>query len=422
MVEHNLFDSGQTASAQTPASQTHIVAITGYGAGGEGVARLEDGRVVFVRSAARGDILEVKLTKEQPRSARAEAVRILTPSPHRIEPDCTFYPECGGCDFRHITYEEEIEAKLLRVNDALSRIGGLTIRASQILRTGRIDGYRNKAVLHSDGKLMGFYRSRSHDIIPITNCLLLKDDLNSALRGCAQGACGPCGPGAPYGPGDSCTPCSPGAEVTLRSGRNGLLPPLEEELDGLIFGVSGFFQVNTGAALLLYQKAREYAELSKSKTLIDLYCGAGALTLFAGRDAGFALGVELDRASTEAARENAGRNSISHAEFINADAEEWDPGAIRPDCIIVDPPRKGLSAGVIRKILELSPDRIVYVSCDPATLARDLRALRNLPDKRDLLNLPDIQEQRGYRVKDLCVVDMFPRTANVECCCLLVKE
>jgi len=195
----------------------------------------------------------------------------------------------------------------------------------------------------------------------------------------------------------------PCGEITLRSGRHGLRQPIEEELDGLVFAISGFFQVNTGAALLLYRKARDFAALAKSDTLIDMYCGIGSLTLFAGRDAGFALRVEINSDAVKAARDNAMRNGIAHVEFLCADAAECDIRAYNPDCMVVDPPRRGLSSAVISKMLELSPKRIVYVSCDPATLARDLRRL-----------LP-------YTVKDICVVDMFPRTANVECCCLLVR-
>jgi 23S rRNA (uracil1939-C5)-methyltransferase len=366
-----------TSAAIVPA-RTATVTVTGYSAGGEGIARMDDGKVVFVRGAARGDVLEVKLTKEQRRSAGAEIVRILVPSPHRIDPDCPVYPECGGCDFRHITYAEELEAKLRRVNDALQRIGGLSARADDILRTGQTEGYRNKAVFHFDGTSLGFYRSESHKVVPITRCLLLKSCINDAIED-----------------------LTPDDEVTLRAGRNGLSLSPEEELDGLVFKMSGFFQVNIGAAFLLFQKAREFAALNKNETLIDMYCGVGALTLFAGRDAGYALGIDQNLASVKAARQNAQRNGFSHIEFINADATRWETGAISPDCIIVDPPRKGLSPGAVRKILELSPKRIVYVSCDPATLARDLRRLT------------------WYAVKDVCVVDMFPRTANVECCCLL---
>ena len=385
----------------------YTVNVIGYGSGGEGVARLDDGRAVFIRNAARGDLLEIKLTQEQPRSARADIVRILAPSPHRMEPGCPAYRQCGGCDFRHITYDEELDAKLKRVNDAMERIGGLRARACNILRTGQTGGYRNKAVFHFDGASLGFYRPQSREVIPIGRCPLLKDELNEALRDIISSKSHESSQTlklpSPISPFSADRLSQQPRDITLRSGRNGLDPPLEEELDGLVFKISGFFQVNTGAALLLYQKAREYAAMSKDESLADLYCGVGTLTLFIGRDAGYALGVELNSGAVGAARENALRNNLSHIEFITADATKWDADSLKPDCVVVDPPRKGLSPGTIRKIIELSPTRIVYVSCDPATLARDLRLLSN------------------YAVKDICAVDMFPRTANVECCCLLER-
>jgi tRNA/tmRNA/rRNA uracil-C5-methylase (TrmA/RlmC/RlmD family) len=338
---------------------------------------------------------------------------------------------------------EELFAKLQRLNDSLQRIGGLAVRASEILSAGQTEGYRNKAVFHCDSNggsaTLGFYRHGSHEIIPINHCLLLKEEINEALRNGLNGLAEPSG------------------DITLRAGRNGLYGPFEEALDGLVFRISGFFQVNVGAALLLYQKAREYAAMTKNETLVDLYCGVGSLTLFVGRDAGYALGVEQDSAAVDAARENACRNDLAHIEFICADVAKLDIGvaasqvartmlsmddgasqsqvvgvapsvgagpiapyvaeitpslntvapsrqicAAHPDCVIVDPPRKGMSPGAIRKILELSPNRIVYISCDPATLARDLRAL-----------------SADYVAVEACAVDMFPRTANVETVVLL---
>ncbi|MCL2166114.1 MAG: TRAM domain-containing protein, partial [Clostridiales bacterium] len=166
----------------TTQTATYKVEITGYGAGGEGVGRLPDGRAVFVPRAARGDVLALRLREEKARSARGEIDRILTPSPWRIEADCPVYPRCGGCDFRHITYEEELQAKLKRVNDALAHIGGLSAAADEILTTGQTEGYRNKAVLHTDGVSYGFYASQSREIVPVDRCPLLKEDLNTALK------------------------------------------------------------------------------------------------------------------------------------------------------------------------------------------------------------------------------------------------
>ena len=366
--------------------QTHTVTITGYNSGGEGVSRLDDGRVVFIRGAARGDILEIVLTKELSRSTCADIIRIISPSPYRIEPDCKVFPQCGGCDYRHIDYNEELYAKQQCVNDALKRIGGLSVQINEVLHTRQINGYRNKVVLHSDGAASGFYRSKSHDVVPVENCLLLKDEINKEIKCLTK------------------TGIKQKCDITIRSGRNGTIPPFEEELDGLIFKLEGFFQVNTKAALILFQKAREYAALSKSDTLIDLYCGVGAMTLFTGRDAGHALGIEQNPDAVKIAKENAKRNNLTHLEFLNADASSQINSITTPDCVIVDPPRNGLSKDATNRLLELFPKRLVYVSCNPATLARDIKNLN------------------GYKIKEICAVDMFPRTANIECCCLLVKE
>ena len=370
--------------------------ITGYGSKGEGVARLDDGRVVFVRGAARGDICRVAVTSESPRSCRAEICEIIEPSPYRIEPDCTAYPMCGGCDFRHIVYEEELRAKLWRVNDALRRIGSTEVCADEIISTGRVNGYRNKAVFHTErrGKesLTGFYRAGTNEICPIRHCLLLPEVLNDEL---SQLWSNPTAENPAMYRVGSCAGF--GSNVHA---------PVVIELDGLVYRIShtSFFQVNNGAALSLFQKAREYAAMSNTESLVDLYCGVGSLTLFIGRDAGFSLGVENNLGAVDDALENLQRNNLSRIEILYADSAVWDSGSIRPDCIVVDPPRRGLSSGAVRKILELSPSRIVYISCDPATLARDIRLLA------------------GYDVQQVCVIDMFPRTANVECCVRMIRK
>ena len=387
---------------------TKIVKITGYGSGGEGVGRLEDGRVTFIRGAAQGDVLEISLIKEQKRSAWAEIVRIIEPSPHRIESECPHFPKCGGCDFQHITYEEEVRAKLKRINDAMKRIAGLEIKAEEMLRTGQTGGYRNKAIFHANDTELGFYRAGTNEIVPISYCLLLKDDINAELKKMLAGKSEKLKNKPQNRDSISGANKTSKHKITLRSGIHGQSAQLEEKLDGLIFGISGFFQVNTTATLLLYKKAREYAALTKSETMVDLYCGVGTMTIFVGRDAGMAIGVEQNKEAVKTARKNAHRNGFDNINFICEDAGLWDYSAAnkksteRVDCVIVNPPRKGLSKKAIERILSLSPGRIVYVSCDPATLARDISRLS------------------GYKAKQLCAIDMFPRTANVECCCLLV--
>jgi len=403
---------------------TETIKITGYGSGGEGIGRLKDGRVAFVRGAAVGDVLEVSLAKEQKRSVRADIVRIVESSPHRVEPQCPYFPKCGGCDFQHISYEEELRAKLLRVNDAMERIAGLKVRATEILSTTQSSGYRNKAVFHVSGTDIGFYSAGTNEIVPIKYCLLLKDDINAELKkilaGESEKLTGNVQKSSTKKTANKASSKklsrdkaskteSPTHGITLRSGLHGLDSPLEEQLGDLTFSISGFFQVNTAATLILYEKAREYAALTKSDTLVDLYCGVGTMTIFIGRDAGRAIGVEVDRDAVKTARKNTYRNGFERFRFVCADVGLWDFSGMgertakKVDCVIVDPPRRGLSRSAIEKILSLSPKRIVYVSCDPATLARDIGLLR------------------GYEATRLCAVDMFPRTANVETVSLLAR-
>jgi tRNA/tmRNA/rRNA uracil-C5-methylase (TrmA/RlmC/RlmD family) len=338
----------------------YTVKIHGYCAEGAGVARLDNGCVVFVEGAARDDVCVIVITKVLSRVCYAVIEKLIEASKHRIQADCPVFPECGGCDYRHISYEEELYAKRKRVNDALQRIGGVDIQAEDILTTGKINGYRNNIQLKSDGKKIGFYGKKSHDVIEISKCLLAGEDVNVN---------------------------SP--QTRTKS----------ETIGDLTFHISheSFFQVNSEAALLLYSKAREYAALTPHEFLLDLYCGTGTITLFLGRDAKKALGVEANAFAVDNARKNAAINNIHNVEFLCEDVNGLDAKGLNPGCLVVNPPRKGLSDGALRVILKSAPSRIVYISCNPATLARDIRLLG------------------GYRVSRVCAVDMFPRTRHVEC-------
>jgi 23S rRNA (uracil1939-C5)-methyltransferase len=341
----------------------HIVEIFDYSTDGAGVARLVDGCVVFVDGAVRGDICEVIITKTLKRVCHARIERIISVSPHRIPVDCAVFGKCGGCDFRHISYEEELFAKRKKVNDALHRIGGVDIEVEDILTTGKTNGYRNNIQLKTDGNKRGFYSKSSHEIVEINHCFLVNDEMNEKLR---QGF------------------------TNIRTNI--------ETIGDLTFKISpeSFFQVNTQAALLLYEKAREYTALQPHEFLLDLYCGTGTIALFLARDTGNALGVELCAEAIRDAKENARFNNIMNVSFLCKNVSELETSELAPDCIVVDPPRKGLASEVIRKIEELAPPRIIYISCDPATLARDIKLLVN------------------YDAKRVCAVDMFPRTKHIE--------
>lgn len=438
----------------------HIVEISDYTSDGGGVARLTDGRVVFVDGAVRGDTCGIAVTKSSQRIHRAVITGLTTPSEHRIDPDCPAFGECGGCDYRHITYAEELYAKRKRVNDALRRIGGFNIECEDILTTGEISGYRNKAQIQlaaENGSIIsGFYRPKTHEVVAADRCALIPNSANNAVQ-CVKDWMERYG--VPAYDEDAGTGLV--SQVYVRTGDGGMtvclavngggIPERDElltilrgkcpELTGLLLNVNersrggtalngrfitlwgdafiddslgslrfrlspaSFYQVNPDAALLLYGKAREYAALTGTETLLDLYCGTGTTTLFLARDAAKAIGVDVVPAAIRNAKENAEVNGIRNAQFIETDAAKLDvSGFPPPDCVTVDPPRKGLTSEVIRMIRDMSPSRIVYISCNPATLARDLKLLD------------------AYEPSRVCAVDMFPRTRHVECVSLLSRK
>jgi len=364
-----------------------IVEITDYSSEGDGVARLPDGRVVFVELGARNDICRIKLTKDSKSFCRAKIEEIIEPSIHRIKPDCPVFGKCGGCDFRHITREEELFAKRKRVNETLKRIGGFDIESEDILAVND-DGYRNKITLsvirRKERVIAGYRRKLSHDIIDISRCNLAETGISKRIA-------------------------SEKAKIKNYKTvpENVVIRNNEVTMNGFTFKFSNksFFQVNTKAAAALYSKVREFAALSHSDTLLDLYCGAGTIALYLARDAAHVYGVDIEPAAITDATNNAAINSITNAHFICGDAALFDTSFdIQPTCIVVDPPRGGLNADTIARLTTLNPQRIVYVSCDPASLARDAKLLT------------------AYTPTRLCAVDMFPRTAHVETVALLRRN
>jgi len=426
---------------------------------GDGIARL-DGMVVFVKGGVPGDECEARILKVLPNLAYARVERLIIPSEGRVTPDCPAFPACGGCAFRHVSYETELTYKVKRVTDAFSRIGGVDIRPEEVIGAKNRTGYRNKVQypVYFDGKKVGFgfYRGRTHDIVPLARCL------NQTERTDALAA-DVCGFLNRYGLSvyDEKTGKGLVRHICMRESRDGkqLLclvvsgrnlphsrefvrfirenhpevvgivlninpgvtnvifgketptlwgsPTLPDEVGGVRAELSAvsFFQINREQTDKLYARAAEYA--GNGRALLDLYCGAGAIGLSMAGRFKRVLGIEIVPEAVENARANALKNGIEHAEFICGDAsKELDRLGFsdsRPDVVVVDPPRKGLERAIIPKIAALSPERVVYISCNPATCARDLRLFKD----------------EGYAARRLTVVDMFPRTAHVECCCLL---
>ena len=442
---------------------TLTLEITGYTAEGMGVARW-DGRVVFVPGTILGERWEVQLLKVKTNVAWGRAVRLLAPSPERVELDCPLAGRCGGCQYRHMTYEEELRAKRQRVQDALTRVGGVSLELPQVLGAEDPLRYRNKVQFpvaqEKRGLAVGYYRARSHDVLDVADCLLQPEavtTLRRAFKGWMERYRIPAyGEGTRQGlirhlyvrtnqAGEAlCCVVANGARLphapelvqTLRQAvpalaglvlntntkdTNVILGPsyrtiwgrdfLEERLCGMTFRLSvpSFFQINRAQTERLYAQALEFAGLTGRETVLDLYCGIGTISLALAQRAGQVIGAEIVPEAVQDAQANAARNQVDNARFLCGDAGEaafqLAAEGIRPQVICVDPPRKGLAPEVPEILASMEPERIVYVSCDPATLARDVNRFGEL----------------GYPVVKAQAVDLFPRTAHVETVVLLSK-
>lgn len=440
--------------------------VDALGSEGEGICRME-GIPVFVPYALPGDVIRLGIVKVKPRYAYGRLLEILSPSDDRVQSTCSAFPKCGGCQLCHMDYQAQLKYKQKKVQDAMERIGGL--RDIEVLPAKGMKepyGFRNKSqypIRCVDGKtVMGFFRRHSHEVVETDSCQIASPENQAVLlalrrfmethgisaydekahRGLVR---------------QICTRVSqsgkewmvilvtrerklPEKEAFVKAIREALpnvksiyqnIQPqksnvilgeeslllwgeetIEEKIGGLNFRISpnSFFQVNPIQTAVLYEEARDFAALSGEENLLDLYCGTGTISLFMAGRAKEVRGVEIVPEAIRDARENAKRNGIRNAKFYVGKSEEVTPKLIGegflPDVIVVDPPRKGCDPALLKTILDTAPKRVVYISCDPATLARDLAVLT---------------EGGRYRVEKVQPVDMFPWSVHVECCVLLCR-
>ena len=434
---------------------------------GNGVGRI-DGRVVFVRGAIGGERVRAKVIKVNKSFAVARLTEILARSPYRCESDICAAPlSCGGCVYRHITYEHELDIKRGYVSAAFSKVGLSDVCVLPVLSTGKICGYRNKGQYPvtkiKDRIAAGFYANKTHNIIPAEQCAIQDSRFSKILRfvcefaeengwsvyneesgkgllrhiylrvGAATDEIMLClvinGERVPnedklteaickafpeivslmINKNTANTNVVLGKEYRTLWGKSGI----EDRLCGFDFFISpdSFYQVNREGAELLYGKAREMAELRGDEVMMDLYCGTGTIGLSMARSVKTLCGVEIVESAVRCARENAERNGIDNARFICADAGNKETildaaGGRRPDVVIMDPPRKGSTKELVDCLADIEVPKVVYISCDPDTLARDSVWFR----------------ERGYEIGKVQPVDMFPRTGHVECVVCLTRK
>ena len=432
------------------------IEITGMTEDGSGVGRAE-GLAVFVPYTIIGEKVRVLITKVLKTYAFAKLLEVIEPSENRLKSECPYFYKCGGCQLWHMDYSAELEYKQKKVEDAILRIGKIDTEVSPIVGCDLTERYRNKVQLPVSENGIGFYRRNSHDVIDMDDCLLqteqakkIVDIVRDWIKKYEIKA---------Y---DEKENNGILRHIYLREGKEGvlltlvvtdkdvpninkLINSLKTDVVGIVLNINSkntnvvlgrenitvfgkgtladkigdvefeispnsFYQVNALQTYKLYDIARNMADLKGNETLWDMYCGIGTIGQFMASKAGRIVGVEIVPEAIEDAKKNAVRNDIKNAEYYCGAAEDLADGLIKkglkPDVVILDPPRKGCDEKLLNTVVGANPERIVYVSCKPSTLARDLKYLTD----------------KGYNVKKIVPVDMFPRTSHVECCVLLMHR
>ena len=444
-------------------NQEYIVNIIDYGMNGEGIAKI-DNFTIFIPNSMKGEKVKIVIVKVLSSHAFGKILEIIKESPYRVESDCSTYKRCGGCDLRHIDYEETLNIKQNMVQNLVNKTLKTKARVMPVIGMGNPYHYRNKAQypvgIDKDGQpIIGVFAQRSHEIIPMQKCFIqneIAEKIAFAIYKFIKAHDIP----AYNETNNEGVLRHIVIKVGIRTHEimcilvvNNKNIPYESELvdmlvreynvktiiknindkntnvimgfdnivlhgDGYIYDILGdytfkispnsFYQVNPVQAELLYNTALELANLSKDDILFDLYCGIGTIGIFASKYVKKVYGIEIVEQAIEDAKENAKINQIENIEFYSGDVEKiftnlMEKKQVYPDAIIVDPPRKGLDTNTINNILDVEPKKVVYISCNPATMVRDIKLLE---DK--------------YEIKgDIQPVDMFPYTSHVECVTVL---
>ncbi|MBR1718372.1 MAG: 23S rRNA (uracil(1939)-C(5))-methyltransferase RlmD [Bacilli bacterium] len=377
-------------------------------------------KITFVENALPGEDVEIEIISEKKKYNEAKVLKYNKLSNDRACINCKYYGICGGCDLLHMDEEKELEFKLKKVSDILKKIGGIDIEITEIISPNTYN-YRNKATFQVDNKL-GFFKKRTNDLIEVDNCLLVDNRINELIKKIKE------------------FDLINIEQIIIRVSRNEIMIIIkcigkiddrfiELNVDSIVLNKKGiyktikgpgyiieelgdykfivqpdsFFQVNSKAAKLLYDKVLEFADLKGNEKVLDLYCGTGTIGSYISKYVDSVVGVEVNKYAIEDAIKNKKLNHIRNIYFICSDANSIDLSGF--DLIIVDPPRSGLDNKTINYLLNINPKKIVYVSCDPVTLARDLKILM---DK--------------YTIRDVSLVNMFPITEHVETVVKLEKK
>ncbi len=400
------------------------VKITDIDFQGRGIARI-DNIVTFVDNALKGEVVDIEITKKSKKFYEGRTLNIKKKSSKRVEPSCPYYQLCGGCDLMHMDYQNQLDFKKDKVKTTLKKFANLTPKIESIIPSDEIFNYRNKITFHVSNDI-GFFEKRTNDFVKVDNCLICDLNINKLIKKLKK------------------LDLKYITNITIKVSKQTLekmiiieatkdidIEPLKksgsvylkvkdkyihkagnkniaEKMNDYVFYISpsSFFQVNTFQAIKLYDKVKEYAKLTGNENVLDLYCGTGTIGIYLANEAKKVYGIEINEDAIKDANYNKKINNIKNIEFYALNANQF-LSKIKDniDVLVVDPPRGGLDKKTINSILKLNPTRIVYVSCDVATLARDLNILKE-----------------NYDVLKVAPVDMFPNTCHVESITVLERR
>lgn len=383
---------------------------------GRGIGKLNN-KIVFVSNALPGEIVEIKSIKEKKNYIEAEIINYIKKSDKRIDSKCPYYNECGGCDLLHLSYTDQLEFKKNKVINIINKYLNSNIKVNDIIKSDNVLNYRNKVTFHVNNNI-GFFKDKTNDIISISECLLINNKINDSIKYIKK------------------LDLKNINEIVCRIGSNKLMiiidskkdidiSPIQNIADSIyinnklvygdtniyntigdykyIISPNSFFQINDNVCKKLYDKINN--ETKDSKNVLDLYCGTGTIGIYISKNKNV-LGIEINESAIMNAKENKKINNIKNIDFICGDSGKKSKNLnFKPDTIIVDPPRSGLDNTTINNLITMAPNKIIYVSCDPMTLVRDLKILN-----------------AKYNIIEITPFDMFPQTKHVECLTTLIKK
>lgn len=366
-----------------------IVNIIDYDHQGRGIAKINN-KIVFIPNTIVGETVKIKITINKKNYMEGNVLSFLKESPIRRKNLCPYYELCGGCNLLHLPYNEQLNYKQNKINNIMKRYININFPINKIIKSDEEFYYRNKVTLHVDNNHnIGFYEKKSNKIVKIDRCLLLDKTLNDYLKKITN-------------------PCK---DIILRTNNIEVLDDdksIIKNIGHYKFSVSlkSFFQINDNITYKMYEKIKEYAQATPSDNILDLYCGTGTIGIYLSKDCHEVLGIEINKQAIIDANKNKKLNKIKNISFISSDVSNIiDNLQFKPNIIVVDPPRAGLDNKTISTIIKFNPKRLIYVSCDPMTLARDLNKLKT-----------------AFKIIELTPFDMFPNTYHVECVVLLEQK